>query len=178
LVEKHHAIALRGNHDQRLVDLIQVNNENIHRKFLEHGGRQTIQSYTQTELHNESISDVAKQINDRYSHHIDFLRNLPLYFEDENHIYVHAGINPMYNNWKEQSDYDFMYIKGEFHHSKINVKKVIVFGHTRTVELHNSPNIWFGDRKIGIDGGCAYGMQLNCLIYEAGSYSTECIQAE
>lgn len=70
------------------------------------------------------------------------------------------------------SDYDFMYIKGEFHHSDPLTDKLVIFGHTRTIELHNSQDIWFGKGKIGIDGGCAYGMQLNCLILDAGRYYT------
>lgn len=37
-------------------------------------------------------------------------------------------------------------------------------------------DIWFGRGKIGIDGGCAYGMQLNCLICDEGIYTTASIK--
>ncbi|RAI86058.1 calcineurin-like phosphoesterase family protein [Paenibacillus pabuli] len=45
LVMNHNAIALRGNHDQRLVDLINSDSVTVRSKFLEHGGKQTLQSY-------------------------------------------------------------------------------------------------------------------------------------
>lgn len=172
LVENHQAVALRGNHDQRLVDLIQMNNAEIQKKFLEHGGRETLESYTNEEFQQDSFELAVKQIQSQYGRHIEFLKSLPLYYEDQAHIYVHAGINPSYANWKEQSDHDFMYIKGEFHRAKLSTEKVIVFGHTRAIELHHTADIWFREGKIGIDGGCAYGLQLNCLIYQDGAYST------
>lgn len=176
LVETHHAVALRGNHDQRLVDLIQNNSAEIKKKFMEHGGRQTLESYLDHELIEESFEDAVIHIHRKYKRHIEFLKNLPLYYEDQAHIYVHAGINPKYNHWKEQPDHDFMYIKSEFHLAKLGMEKTIVFGHTRAVELHNTPDVWFSDGKIAIDGGCAYGMQLNCLIYENGAYSAKHIK--
>ncbi|GAA0133940.1 hypothetical protein YSY43_07800 [Paenibacillus sp. YSY-4.3] len=45
LVNNHNVIALRGNHDQRLVDLIRTDSEIVQGKFLEHGGIQTPQSF-------------------------------------------------------------------------------------------------------------------------------------
>ncbi|MBH5316855.1 serine/threonine protein phosphatase [Paenibacillus sp. GSMTC-2017] len=172
LVENHHAIALRGNHDQRLVDLVQQNSSEVQYKFMQHGGPETIKSYCIDESCNESLESTICHIRGQYSHHIAFLERLPLYYEDEKHIYVHAGINPTYPDWKEQTDHDFMYIKGIFHKADLGLSKTVVFGHTRTVELQETPEVWFGNGKIGIDGGCAYGMQLNCLIYQGDEYKT------
>lgn len=179
LVHSYQVIALRGNHDQRLVDLIRTDSEAVQTKFLEHGGLYTLRSYCDFITDNPDVDllrHVIQSIKDRYYSHIEFLESLPLYHEDEHHIYVHAGLNPKYTNWREQSDHDFMYIKGEFHHSQPFTDKPVIFGHTRTIELHHSPDIWFGQGKIGIDGGCAYGMQLNALIYEAGRYDTEAVK--
>lgn len=173
LVANHRALALRGNHDQRLVDLIRRNDTQIQTRFVEHGGLQTVQSYCEyigDEISNEQLQDARLYIEQHYHAHIEFLDSLPLYHEDEYHIYVHAGLNPHYLNWREQPAYDFMYIKNEFIRSKTRVDKKVVFGHTRAVEIHGSSDIWFQEDKIGIDGGCAYGLQLNALIYEAGSY--------
>ena len=179
LVENHHVIALRGNHDQRLVDLIRTDNSVVKSKFLEHGGLQTLQSYC--DFIDDSVDDTQFQeaidyIRIHFSTHIDFLESLPLYHEDKEHIYVHAGLNPQYKNWKEQPAHDFMYIKSEFHRSKSIADKIVIFGHTRTIELQQSADIWFNQDKIGIDGGCAYGLQLNCLIYKDGSYESEHIK--
>jgi serine/threonine protein phosphatase 1 len=173
LVDNYNVIALRGNHDQRLVDLIRTDSEMIQTKFLEHGGIQTLRSYCDfitDNIDDELFKQARQYIRDRFYSHIEFIESLPFYHEDLHHIYVHAGLNPKYTNWREQPEYDFMYIKGEFHHSRPLTDKPVIFGHTRTIELHDSSDIWFGQNKIGIDGGCAYGMQLNCLIYDEGIY--------
>jgi len=175
LVEKDGATALRGNHDQRLVDLIRGNDAAVRVKFLEHGGRQTIGSYCGfgTEaLSEEALTDAVENIRARYGTHIDFLASLPLYYEDEHHVCVHAGLNPRYADWKKQPEHDFMYIKKEFYLAKTKDARKVVFGHTRAAEIHGKPEIWFQKDKIGIDGGCAYGYQLNGLIFEDGAYET------
>ena len=60
-----------------------------------------------------------------------------------------------------------MGIREPFISSPVTAGKTVVFGHTRTVKLHGQPTVWFGDGKIGIDGGCAFGDQLNALITHA-----------
>ncbi|SEM95088.1 MULTISPECIES: metallophosphoesterase family protein [unclassified Paenibacillus] len=179
LVMNHNAIALRGNHDQRLVDLINSDSVTVRSKFLEHGGKQTLQSYC--DINNEEISDeilnqAIEFIKTHYYHHIDYISKLPFYHEDKDHIYVHAGLNPNFIDWKNQPEHDFMYIKDEFIRASFDLNKKIIFGHTKTIDIHGTSDIWFSDDKIGIDGGCAYGMQLNCLIFQEGSYITEQIK--
>jgi len=179
LVERHGAVALRGNHDQRLVDLIRTNDSYVRSKFMEHGGKRTIFSYCglgRDEMNGDTLSEAISYIERNYGHHIDFLGKLPLYYEDDRHICVHAGLNPAYPNWKEQPARDFMYIKKDFFRSRTKVDRTVVFGHTRAEEIHGAPEVWFQEDKIAIDGGCAYGAQLNCLIYEEGAYSTHAIR--
>lgn len=173
LVERDGATALRGNHDQRLVDLIRRDEPHARAKFMEHGGRQTIASYCgigEEEIDETALTRAVADIRSRYGRHIDFLAGLPLYYEDESHICVHAGLNPQYADWKRQPEHDFMYIKKDFYRSKTNVGRKVVFGHTRTVEIHGTPDIWHQEDKIGIDGGCAYGYQLNALIFDGSVY--------
>ena len=179
LVRNHGAIALRGNHDQRLYDLVNSQSRDVRTKFLEHGGIQTIQSYcgSDSEITEERLNQGIEIIRTNFQHHIDFLGQLPLYSEDEHHIYVHAGLNPKFVDWKKQPERDFMYIKDDFIRSSFDLKKKVIFGHTRTVDIHNRPDIWFGGDKIGIDGGCAYGDQLNALIFQDGRYVTEHVKA-
>ncbi|MEK3828527.1 metallophosphoesterase [Paenibacillus sp. FSL K6-1558] len=180
LVQEHHAIALRGNHDQRFVDLIHEGTPSIQSKFMEHGGHPTLESYCPmiNEMSDEVLEEAIKIITANYSHHIEFLSRLPLYHEDEYHIYVHAGLNPDYNDWRQQPEHDFMYIKNKFiKHTFTNVSKKIVFGHTKTIDIHGSAEVWFAEDKIGIDGGCAFGKQLNALIYQNGTYLVENVQS-
>lgn len=168
LVEQHGAIALRGNHDQRLVDFIRSGDPGVIDKFMTYGGQSTVISYlglqcSEADVDERMVEEARAAIAEHFSSHIDFLAGLPLYAEDDSHIYVHAGLNPDYRNWKEQPEYHFMYIKDQFYEHPTVVEKTVVFGHTKTKDIHGSADIWFGNGKIGIDGGCAYGMQLNAL---------------
>lgn len=145
-------------------------------KFAQYGGIPTIESYCGDLIaglpDDEKLQYAKEYINTRYKHHISFLSNLPLYHEDNEHIYVHAGLNPSMHDWKEQSEHDFMYIRAPFLRHPTVVGKIVVFGHSRVKEIHGKSDIWFGEDKIGVDGGCAYGDQLNCLEIEGSSYRT------
>ncbi|RCW44924.1 metallophosphoesterase [Paenibacillus prosopidis] len=165
LVRDDGAIAIQGNHDERLVDVMLERNEQALIKFSRHGGRETAVSYSGiSQGAIEYVIDRAKAaVQENYLHHVTFLGELPYYHEDEHFIYVHAGLNPKYPNWREQPARDFLYIKEPFLSKPTAVSKTVIFGHTKTINIHGKPDIWFGDGKIGIDGGCASGHQLNGL---------------
>jgi serine/threonine protein phosphatase 1 len=162
LVREDGAIALQGNHDERFVEVVKGVVPTALEKFLTHGGRQTLESYAGADA---SLEDFRHVVSNRYADHLAFLDDLPYYYEDDRFIYVHAGIHPMYaDKWKEQPKRDFLYMKEPFLSQRTAAGKTVIFGHTRTSELHGKPDVWFGEGKIGIDGGCAYGQQLNALV--------------
>lgn len=176
------AIALRGNHDQRLVDLAEHGDPATIQKFIQHGGVDTASSYLDEAITMETfmgysetmalIDRLRERLNNDYAHQIAFLRDLPLYVEDSRHIFVHAGIHPDYfTDWKQQPTREFMYVKQPFWNNRTGLPAKVVFGHTRAVELHGRPSVWFGQDKIGIDGGCAYGQQLNGLEITDSGYA-------
>lgn len=79
-----------------------------------------------------NLGEIPQEIKNNYS-------KLPLYHEDHNHIYVHAGLNPSVMGWKSQPEHDFMYIKDEFiQHTFENLNKKVIFGHTRTMDIHGT----------------------------------------
>lgn len=67
--------------------------------------------------------------------------------------------------------------KLDFNNDKDQLILLGDYGHTRTIELHGKPDIWFQPDKIGIDGGCAYGLQLNALTFLNGVYTSYRVQA-
>jgi len=162
LVAQDGAIAIQGNHDERFVEMVREQDKEAAEKFLAHGGQATMDSYAGPD---GTLAAFRHAASGAYAHHVEFLAALPYYAEDEHFIYVHAGLNPAYGmDWKAQPKRDFLYMKEPFLSSPVAAGKRVIFGHTRTVELHGKPDIWQGDGKIGIDGGCAYGMQLNALV--------------
>ena len=70
---------LRGNHEQLAIDA--KTDRNDERMWLANGGPQTL------------ISFRASNINAIPKPYLNFLENLPHYFEVENYILVHAGLN-------------------------------------------------------------------------------------
>jgi serine/threonine protein phosphatase 1 len=176
LAREANVIVIRGNHDQRFVDVMSNEQSSEDGNFFKYGGLQLLDSYCPSTigLSNEARLAFAKPyITANYVKHLAFLANLPLYYEDDAHIYVHAGLNPSFTDWREQPERDYLYIRDPFIHQPTIVNKRVVFGHTNTKDIHGSADIWFGGDKIGIDGGCAYGMQLNALeILEDGEYAT------
>ena len=100
LVREKGAIALKGNHDQRFVDVLGDVDSLTEMKFFEHGGIQTFKSFCGAEA--LDLKQSKERIRGKFSDHISFLNNLPFYYEDETHIYVHAGLNPTFLDWKTQ----------------------------------------------------------------------------
>ncbi|WP_078551592.1 metallophosphoesterase [Bacillus alkalicellulosilyticus] len=165
LVEEFGVVAIKGNHDQRFYDFIHSKNKEVESKFFKHGGHNTLLNYAEEHQENGvlELERFKSHVKKEYSHHLQFLEKLPFYHEDDNYIYVHAGLNPYNKDWKKQSEHDFMYIREAFINYPTVTNKKVIFGHTKLIDIHGNADIWFGNDKIGIDGGCAYGFQLNCL---------------
>ena len=174
------AIVLRGNHDDWLLQWLQDPSQ-VSPNFLLNGGMETIQSYLHELGDDFSIqkqTEWATSIRENHPTHINFLNDLPLYYEHEAFICVHAGIDPLQIDWKNTSKEDFLWIRKEFHNSIIDANKPIIFGHTPTKGLQKHAGIYFNDNKIGIDGGYTFGYQLNCLIYEQNEFTEAAVTKE
>ncbi|MDR2456751.1 MAG: serine/threonine protein phosphatase [Deltaproteobacteria bacterium] len=88
--------------------------------------------------------------------HLDFYQNLRLYYETDNHIFVHAGLRPG-KPLAEQTAEDFLWIRDDFLDSEYDFGKTVVFGHTPFKE----PFIYPG--RAGLDTGAVFGGPLTCL---------------
>lgn len=176
LVDEHGAIALKGNHDDMFVRHMITDTYDNAFNHMRNGGLSTFQSYYGTEWELSELWVAKKFIMDYYKDHVEFLRDLPYYYETEEYIFVHAGINPFYEDW-ENTPYDEMiWIRDLFINNKHQTGKIVIFGHTPCTYLHGTEDVWFGGDKIGIDGACAYGFQLNCLeIYDVDGYKAHVV---
>lgn len=166
-----------GNHDEMFIRWLDGDEYPRFRYRSHHiGGLQTIRSFCPLFQSEKNESETRNYIQQKYSHEICFLRNLPSYYEDDNHIYVHAGIDPKQNDWKLTSRRNFRWIRGRFYRKdgSLPISKTVIFGHEACSQLHgNEDNFtpWFGRQMIGIDGGIKFGKYLNALIIEqSGEY--------
>lgn len=151
------AIVLRGNHDQMMLEAAR-GETGAAGNWLRNGALSTLQSY------DASIEGMTLPSRDLFWKHVEFLKETAFYYETEDYLFVHAGVQPGVP--VEQTDpYVLMWIRDEFHRG-YSGDKTVVFGHTPTFKLRgtNETSVYFGDNRIiGIDGGAFYGGQLNCL---------------
>ncbi|MFB4167273.1 serine/threonine protein phosphatase [Virgibacillus sp. JSM 102003] len=141
---------LRRNHDDRFVRLIEQSSFTAYETFINYGGCETLENYGLKQT--SSIQHIAEFIRQEFMDHIEFLKSTRWYYEDKHYIYVHAGLNPVFKNWRDQPKEDFFTIREVFLNQNTVVNKLVVFGHTKTRDIYGLDAIWFSSDKIGIDG--------------------------
>lgn len=142
-------IFLRGNHEDMLIEYIEFGtNRSI---FRSNGGDKTALSYT-----GEKTAS-GKVLAGMLPHdHRKFITDLKWLHEDDNYIYVHAGIRagiPLVL----QDALDLIWIRQEFHETQTGLEKKIIFGHCPFIEP------FVRNDKIGIDTGAVYGRYLTAI---------------
>lgn len=161
------AIVLKGNHDSLCQDTIYELLIKKYTGFMDDhtlcGGENTV-----AELKNISRGELLEIYK--------FLSQLPLYYEIDNYIFVHAGIDA--SRLLQLNDLNtLLWARNEFIYSPAYKNKIVIFGHTVTYTLpHLCPKngviqwddieVWFDDinnDKIGIDCGSVFGGKMACL---------------
>jgi len=134
--------AIRGNHEQMLIEFLASNSDEDLMDWLENGGDATVQSY---DLENGGCIT---------SEHIHFVKVLPVCIVTDSYIFVHAGLDFSLDDPIMETSLEFklwtrknLLVKSE----KIGGRKVIV-GHTprslQTIEKSLTSNL------IQLDNGC------------------------
>lgn len=139
---------LRGNHEQIALDALK--NLDDERLWMMNGGPQTLMSFG---------VDTVQEIPVPY---LDFLQQLPYYFEVDRYILVHAGLNFDEDNPLEDQE-SMMWIRRWY--QDINYywlgNRIIVHGHTplkkEAIEFqHQQLKI---KSVLDIDGGCIFNLK-------------------
>lgn len=174
------AIALKGNHDEWFIKYL-MSSTNDFKRFVSEkvGGYPTLQSFVQQNHLVESKNDVYRTfIRSQYKHLIQFLNDLPLIFETPLYVFVHAGVHPK-KELNENTSRDLIMSRWGFINQPCPLQKTVIFGHTTCVKIHNKPDLWIKGNKIGIDGGCCFGYQLNCLeILHSGQMKNHFVESK
>lgn len=173
LVDEHHAIALKGNHEAMFLEWMQTP-ERRTQMFINIGGIATIQSLKTFILERDlTIEQLVASIKDEHSDIIHWIETLPLYYKWNHYFFAHAGINPYVEQPEHSSEEDLLWIRDEFTQFPHRAAETIVFGHTPTANLNDdmSSKVWLSPctKKIGIDGGASYVEgQLNGVVLTKG----------
>lgn len=159
-----HVIVLKGNHEDMFGYFLDgLMDPEL---FLKHGGRQCLQSFL-GEYDETNLAAVRAALVEQFSDEIAFMRNARQYYTIGRLLITHAGFDSEHTDWLQTKRENFLWTRK--HYLKPNVTGLVnVFGHTPVRDIHEDgrDDIWMSKcgTYIGIDGGCAYGGQLNGLV--------------
>ncbi len=164
--ERRQVRILAGNHEEMFLE--SFTNLEMLRRFVKHGGRETLLSYgidrhaynrmTLEELQAAMIDTVPQ--NDR-----DFLSSFEEIIVAGDYAFVHAGINPA-RPIGDQKRSDLLWIREQFLRHDAPFSHVVVHGHTIFDEVENR------EHRIGIDTGAFRTGRLTALVLEGDSRRT------
>lgn len=138
-------LALRGNHDDMLARVWRDPSHRLAGSWWEHGGQRTLMNYGWDPTVHPVPRHLGEWIPER---HADFLAGLPLMHQDDDRIYVHAGLRPGVP-LDMQDERDLMWIRSEFLNSEVDFGRVVVHGHTPHKRNPHASN-----GRINLDAGC------------------------
>jgi serine/threonine protein phosphatase 1 len=152
-------ICLRGNHDQRMLEFIDVPDE-VGEAFLQYGGRELLSSYGIDPDTTTDLAGLSKAFGRKVPReHIDFLDSLALSHVEQDYFFCHAGIRPGVP-LDEQEPNDLIWIRNRFLVHQGAHPKVIVHGHTPRDTVDIQPN------RINLDTECYFSGILSCVVLE------------
>lgn len=141
-----HAVFLRGNHEQMLLEFLQA--PACYPGWRALGAEDTLLSYNVTPPIFEdagALADTRQELMQAMPRaHLAFLNATRLSYTSGDYLFVHAGIRPGVF-LTEQKPHDMMWIREEFLSSKLTFEKFVVHGHSPTGKPEIRRN------RIGID---------------------------
>jgi serine/threonine protein phosphatase 1 len=131
-------VCLRGNHESMLLDAIDINNDsNKYLLWMKNGGEETLMGYLynmNSEVTNPYLIDRNRLTSYIPMEHIDFIMSLPVYYEMDDFIFVHGGIDP-FEDPSKQDHKVLMWDRSLYEtcknklHGRMPWNKTIVTGH-------------------------------------------------
>jgi serine/threonine protein phosphatase 1 len=154
LSKQHKVVTLRGNHEDMMLDFIEDPYSGEAGTFLYNGGAATLGSYRDDKPGEYTIPD----------EHVQFLKNLDLYYENEGFFFVHAGVPdiPLDTIDPEEHRNYLLWVRKPFLDSRYRWKKKVVHGHTPVPEVERRSN------RTNIDTGCVQGNVLTAIDLPSG----------
>jgi serine/threonine protein phosphatase 1 len=154
-------VCLRGNHEQMMSLFLE--DPTVLNGWRTMGGLDTLASYG---IARQLIADPASGPRLRREfflkvpeHHRKFLRELWLYFQFGDYVFVHAGLRPGIM-FEQQSERDMLWIRDDFLKSDADFGFTVVHGHSPAPQVDVRPN------RICVDTGAYATRRLSCAVLE------------
>jgi serine/threonine protein phosphatase 1 len=160
--ENPNVVVLRGNHEQMLLDCLDYGEYQW--LIPDNGGLATLKAYGIEPDGLEDATDI--RIPDE---HIEFMRTMPFFHEDEQALYVHAGL--VVGTHPSDIDPDVLLWTRDLDFYKNYAGKLCFFGHTPTQYLprggrHRRFGIYISGGCVGIDTSGEPESPLSCIQVE------------
>jgi len=161
-------ICLRGNHEQMLMDFLDGHTTIWLTPVT--GGERTFEQYTGRPVRvnsEQDLEEMRRTFEQSFpSKHLEFMRSLPFYYEDEHAIYVHAGLDEG-KHPRESSPKSLLWMRDMDFYKNYHGKPC-VFGHTPTPLLPlrgrlGRHGIYISHSAVGLDTGYNHQSPLSCL---------------
>ena len=167
LAEGEPWITLKGNHDRMFTNFLdepdgQDSGLRVRLHWLDPrlGGGTTLRSFGVKGINARPIRDIHADALGLVPDEVrDFLRDLPLTFQWDEALFVHAGIRPG-RPLVDQVEDDLVWIRDEFLNDTRDHGALIVHGHTPVERATHYRN------RLNIDSGAAYGGPLTAVAIE------------
>lgn len=184
LYKNDKAIVIMGNHDLFLLDFLNNNTGRTLFNFERNGHKTTIEQFLGREVGVDGdFIEEALEIEKRHPYLKEFLSSLKLYFELDEYVIVHGGVDATKENWRDDVTKTFVWTR------MIDLprleNRILVVGHTpayyiRSLRENMDYNIIEKDSDsyqdyydvydegdlIHIDGGVYSGGRINVYIIE------------
>ncbi|NYZ15135.1 serine/threonine protein phosphatase [Azospirillum sp. RWY-5-1] len=156
------AIHLKGNHEASFLGFLE--DVRVGPGWFRYGGLATLASYGVTpppeDAPVERLLQVQGDLREAVPpHHQRFLERLKPSVTIGDYVFVHAGVRPGVP-LPRQKETDLLWIREEFLKSNVDHGKVVVHGHTISIEPELRGN------RIGIDTGAYATHRLTCVVLE------------
>ena len=143
---RERCIALKGNHEAFALGVMQGTTDADH--WLSQGGAETLRSYGAA-----SARDLPRE-------HVEWMRSLPLSYDDGQRFFVHAGVDPN-KPLDAQDDHDLLWIREPFLSSRRQFGRLVVHGHTPLATA--APDL--RDNRLNLDTGAVFGGPLTAAAF-------------
>ena len=154
-VEGFEVICLKGNHEAMLLDCTQSHDRGTWQMWCGNGGVATLQSLgLPSMLGPTEPRDLERRVG---GSRLRWLRSLPLSYQWQDILFVHAGIRPGVP-LEQQRETDLLWIRDSFLECEDDHGVLVIHGHTPM----EAPDIRFN--RIGIDTGAVFTNRLTAVV--------------
>lgn len=136
----NNAICVRGNHDNFFIEYLEkgMDGEFVLFNILHNGLGATIKSFTGLNDEVFNVNNIDQARRNIPSDVLKWMKAMPLYFETDTFVFVHAGMNPYIRDWRETDEHYMTWDIQDSHRHIPTMNKICVIGHHHAAKVRQN----------------------------------------